>query len=282
VHPAWQVKQIAKIDGQFYVDRCIVFGSTASPAIFIAFNSLVTWIAKHKRGIPFIMTYLDDSSGCSWSDDFTLYAPYGCDLPSPQARLLTLWDELGIPHKSSKQVHGPSIPIIGIEVDPNNLTYALPPEAHLHLTTELRKWLRPKARHTVRRWQQLAGWLNWALNIFPLLRPALNNIYAKLRYKTNRNQTIWVNNAVRDDLRWALEKIVSLDSLLHLASLSWPDNSTTFTVYCDACLTGMGFWIPSLDEGFLCNTAEPFNHLIFFYEALCVLCALSEISVDAL
>lgn len=42
VHPVWQVKQATQIDGQFYIDRCIVFGSSASPAIFIAFNSLVT------------------------------------------------------------------------------------------------------------------------------------------------------------------------------------------------------------------------------------------------
>jgi hypothetical protein len=190
VHPAWQLKQVTQLEGLFYVDRCIVFGSTASPAIFIAFNSLVTWIAKYKRDIPFIATYLDDTSGCTWADDRTFYAPYSCELPSSQARLLTLWDDLGIPHKSAKQIHGQAIPVIGIVVNPNTLTYALPDEARDRLVAELREWIKPGGRHTLRHWRQLAGWFNWALNVFPLLRPALNNVYPKLRHKGSRNQTL--------------------------------------------------------------------------------------------
>ena len=276
VHPFWQLKQAAHVDGLFYVDRCIVFGSSASPAIFIAFNSLVTWIAKKKRGIPFITTYLDDSSGCAWSDDVTFYPPYSCNLPTPQARLLSLWDEIGVPHKPKKQISGKAIPIIGITVDPNSMTYALSDEALSHLIDELRTWTKPKGRHTVRRWQQLGGWMNWALNVYPLLRPALNNVYPKLKGKLNRNQTIWVNNAVRDDLQWALDKIVSSDGLLHLQTVSWVVNSADFTIFCDACPSGMGFWYPSFNEGFLCGIPDPCNDLNFFYEALCVLCALRD------
>jgi hypothetical protein len=132
-------------------------------------------------------TYVDDSSGCAWSDNQTFYPLYDCELPTPQAHLLSLWDELGIPHKPSKQVHGLSILVIGIEVNPNLLMYTLPHEAREHLIVELREWIKPKIRHTVRRWQQLGSWFNWALNIYPLLRPALNNVYAKLKHKSNRN-----------------------------------------------------------------------------------------------
>ena len=46
LHPFWQLKQGVCIGDDVHVDRCIVFGSSASPAIFIAFNSLVTWIAR--------------------------------------------------------------------------------------------------------------------------------------------------------------------------------------------------------------------------------------------
>ena len=69
LHPAWQIKQAVQVDGQYYIDCCIVFGSSASPVIFIAFNSLVTWIAKYKCGLSFITTYLNNCSECSWSDD---------------------------------------------------------------------------------------------------------------------------------------------------------------------------------------------------------------------
>jgi hypothetical protein len=58
LHPFWQLKQGVHIGNDVHVDRCIVFGSSASPAIFIALNSLVTWIAKHVRHVSFITTYL--------------------------------------------------------------------------------------------------------------------------------------------------------------------------------------------------------------------------------
>ena len=186
LHPYWQIKQAVRIGNDFHVDHCIAFGSSASPAIFIAFNSLVTWIAKNKRDIPFITTYVDDSSGCTWADDISYYAPYDKYLPSPQTRLLMLWDDLGIPLQERKQIHGTSIPVIGIQVDPNNMTYTLPDESHAKLLAELELWTNKKgSRHMVRRWQHMAGWMNWCFNVFPLLRPALCNVYDKLQNKTN-------------------------------------------------------------------------------------------------
>jgi len=51
--------------------------------------------------------------------------------------LLTLWDDLGIPHKEKKQIHGSSIPVIGIQVNPNALTYMLPDDSRQKLLDEL-------------------------------------------------------------------------------------------------------------------------------------------------
>jgi hypothetical protein len=277
LHPFWQLKQGIRVGSDIHVDRCLTFGSSASPAIFISFNSLVTWIAKHVRGVDFINTYLDDSSGCTWKDDITYYAPYGKDLPTPQARLLTLWDDLGIPHEERKQISGPSIPIIGIQVDPNNMTYTLPTESREKLVKELRAWATEKGKRSVKSWQQLAGWVNWCLNVYPYLRPALSNVYDKLRTQVNQNGAIWINNAVRDDLLWALKKVETMPGLLLLKSLSWPAEAATYTIYCDACPNGMGFWYPSLDIAFYSETPpDEVSGLIFYFEALCVLCALRD------
>ena len=284
LHPFWQIKQAVRIGSDFHIDRCIAFGSSASPAIFIAFNSLVTWIAKNKRDISFITTYVDDSSGCAWADDISYYAPYDKYLPSPQTRLLMLWDDLGIPHQERKQVHGTSIPVIGIQVDPNNMTYTLPDESHAKLLAELELWTDKKgSRHTVRRWQHLAGWLNWCFNVYPLLRPALCNVYDKLRNKTNPAASIWINNAVREDLRWALEKIRGSPGCYLLNSVDWTANDASYTIYCDACPAGLGFWYPDLNLAFYAPTPlddlqglADRNGLIFYFEALCVLCALRD------
>jgi len=45
LHPFWQIKQVNTVDGFRYIDMNNPFGNSSSSAIFIAFNSLVTWIA---------------------------------------------------------------------------------------------------------------------------------------------------------------------------------------------------------------------------------------------
>jgi hypothetical protein len=129
VSPQWQVKQIITIDGQRYLDHNLAFGSSASPGIFISFDSLVAWISKNVKDIDYILDYIDDSSGCNLLGDTQYYELYGKFLPMNQTRLLLLWDEIGVPHKPHKQVSGSPLTIIGIEVDANRMTLTLPQEA---------------------------------------------------------------------------------------------------------------------------------------------------------
>ena len=189
-----------------------------------------------------------------------------------------LWDDLGIPHKRHKQVHGPSIPIIGIQVNPNLLSYSLPPDSLAFLIAELEEWLRPSfLKASTVQWRRLAGWINWALNVFPLARPGLSNVYDKLRGVNTRSGSLWVNTAVRNDLTWTLALLQSSSGLLLLDNVHWDPSTADFTIYCDACPTGMGFWYPSLAIGFYADTPLNANSsLIFFFEALCVLSAIAD------
>jgi len=201
LHLLWQLKQVNTVDGWRYVDRNATFGSSSSAAIFISFNSLVAWIAKNKWGIRHLATYADDSSGFDRKDDLLLYEPYATRFPRHQTLLLRLWDELSIPHKPKKQVFGAVIPIIGIDVDPNAMTLTLSREKRDDLCDALYCWaIKPangsKAHYQLKHWQQMGGWLNWAFNIFPLLRPCLNNLYPKLSGNHNPSRKIWVNNAI--------------------------------------------------------------------------------------
>jgi hypothetical protein len=140
MHPLWQVKQVTRVDDEYYVDRCNVFGGCGAGGIFIAFISLVTWIAKVIKGICYLSSYVDNSSGCGQQDNHMIYEPYGKDFPREQVILLNLWDELGIPHNLRKQVNGSPLPVIGITVDANQLTLTLSAEARETLITELRWW----------------------------------------------------------------------------------------------------------------------------------------------
>ena len=285
--PYWQIKQIVTVDGLRHVDRNLSFGSCGSPGIFISFNSLVAWIAKYVKGLPYLSDYVDDSSGCNLLGDTAYYEPYGVHMPTHQTHLLQLWDELGIPHKPHKQVSGAPLVIIGIQVNPNEMTLTLPETAKLHLIDELTFWTSKPSKQSsgsfkLKHWQRMTGWLNWALNVYPHLRPALNNVYAKMGGKQNSEQRVYINNAIRSDLTWALNHIKSSDGVHLLKSLAWTPGVADFTIYCDACPEGMGFWYPSSKDGYYAPT--PVNvpsNVIFYFESLCVLSALTHVQNKA-
>ena len=83
---------------------------------------------------------MDNSSGFDYEDDLLLYEPYSSFFPKHQTLLLRLWDDLGIPHKAKKQIFGPVIPIIGIDVDPNLMTLSLSSERCSALCNALYSW----------------------------------------------------------------------------------------------------------------------------------------------
>ncbi|KAF6753313.1 hypothetical protein DFP72DRAFT_1171100 [Ephemerocybe angulata] len=284
MHPFWQVKQVEHVDGLNYVNRCNVFGGTASQILFIAFMALVNWIAVCVFAISAISEYSDDHFGVALEDDVEWYEPYQKTLPAPQAQLLRVWDRLGVPHKESKQISGNPLTIIGISVDTTTMTLSLPDDAKSDLLQELDLWCDEAGQlarkgATLKRWQQLAGWLNWAFNVFPLLRPCLANVYAKMRGKSVPSAKIRINNAVRCDLSWARDHLRSASGVHLLECAHWdPHEDADLTVFCDASLEGMGFWIRGLNLGFYAPTIDTQGEeFIFLHESLCVLSALRHI-----
>ena len=161
---------------------------------------------------------MDNSSGCNLLEDTTHYKPYGIDYPADQVQLLQLWDELSIPHKPHKQVSHSPLTIIGIQVDPNLMTPTLPDDARNSLINELQSWTaRPSKTFSwslkLKYWQCMARWFNWALNMYLLLCPALNNVYAKMGNKGNWEQCVYIDNAIQDDLLWAINEVFTLPHL---------------------------------------------------------------------
>ena len=129
-------------------------------------------------------------------------------------------------------------------------------------------------RKRVKEWQRVAGWINWALNVYPLLRPALNNVYVKLKGK-DQDAKVWENVAIHEDLDWERKKVAETDGMLLLKSLSWETSACTCLLETDACPEGYAYWYPSTKQGFSMHTPKgtPATRIIFF-EALAVLSAL--------
>ena len=275
MHELWQLKQVVRIQGKLVVDRVNVFGGSGSGPIFISVNALVAWIAKHERGVDDLI-YVDDSFGVDVEGEQEYYPPYGQSYPTQQTMLLKLWDQIGIPHKQKKQVYGTQLAILGIMVNTEDLTFTLPADSKDRLVRELEEWCQKGVRKKVKEWQQIAGWVNWVLNVYPLLRPALNNMYAKIKGREQETR-IWANVAIREDLSWAKDKVASSDGVRLLKSLMWDVSTATCEARTDACPRGFAFWYPGLDLGFIASTPPQTSPTqITFYETLAVLSVLED------
>lgn len=280
MHPLWQIKQVVKINGVYRIDRCCCFGCRGSPDLWCTFMSLVLWIAVNVKRIELLLAYMDDAFSHDQQHQLVWYAPYSAFFPSKQVRLLLLWDDLGIPHKQSKQVFGRSLTIIGFHVDADAMTISLPDDSRLALIDNIRSFVHdaPGRKRKLKEWQRLLGWCNWALNVQPLLRPALQSSWDKLRGKQYPNASIYLNKPVVDDLLWFAEMFAHSQGVYILKARAWSPQQCDLEILCDACLHGMGFWCPTRNVGFAAELppvpASSLEDSIFWFEALTVLAAL--------
>ena len=166
--------------------------------------------------------------------------------------------------------------VLGIQVDADSLTFTLPKESKDRLSEELLVWGSKGVRKKVKEWQQIAGWLNWTFNVFPLLRPSLNGVYDKIKGKV-QDARVWSNTSIREDLLWAKNKLDESSGVRLFKSMMWEVNEATCVAETDACPQGIAFWYPSLDLGFSTTTPRdtPSTQIIF-YEALAVLSILED------
>jgi hypothetical protein len=93
--------------------------------------------------------------------------------------------------------------------------------------------------------------------------------------KQNPNAPIFVNKAVVQDLMWFHAHVEKALGIHLLKSLEWDPIDADCVLYCDALLTGMGFYDDKTYVG--CQSSLPENAPqgnIFYFEVFCVCWAL--------
>ena len=158
----------------YNVNHCCNFGSWASGGIFRSFFSLVLWITIALCKILNLFGYCEDIFSFELESNVLWYEPYQKFMPLKQAHLLELWDEIGIPYDEAKQVSGPILTIIGFKVDINKMSFTMPPNTHLNLILAIHEFAVCNQHPKLANLQQIAGWINWSLNVFPLLCSCLS------------------------------------------------------------------------------------------------------------
>ncbi|TDL28544.1 hypothetical protein BD410DRAFT_712050 [Rickenella mellea] len=280
MHPLWQIKQIVKIDGRYHVDRCMVFGNRASPRIWCLIAALIAWIAINKRGIRILHHYMDDFWSFERFGALTRYAPYNELRPSTQTIFLSLLDELGVPHEREKQHYGDKLTIIGFSVDANAMTFSMDDDSRNALVEAIHVFVdEPTRQHQLRIWQRLLGWANWGLNVIPLAKPALHSSYAKIAGQ-NPNARPYINASVKYDLLWFADLLKNSDGIYLVSAEIWDEEDAQMQIFCDASLSGIGFWSPTTSEAFYMRfppDSTAFSD-IYWNESFAVCCAFQYIA----
>jgi hypothetical protein len=255
MHPMWQIKQVVTVDNKHFVDHCNCFGNRASYIIWLSFASLVAWIALYVKRIQNLKVYIDDNASYSHVGDVLYYDPYKRYYPTEQTKLLLLWDELNIPHEERKQIYGPVVPFIGFDVDPNAMTISISTDRIMELVQRIRDFARAGKRRSLKDFESIAGYINWSLAVFPLLKPCLSALYAKIVGKTQQMAPVHVNTAICNELLWFVKHAVDSSSIFLLKTVAWDstsDLSNATICYADALLRGMAYWFPELKLAFQC------------------------------
>lgn len=281
MHPLWQPLQATHLpDGQYCINHNNVFGGATSGHCWWMVSALVLWIAEHVYGIQDLCDYVDDIFGWDYADNILFYERYGKLMPAHQVWLLWLWDELGIPHEEAKQVSGFSLPIIGFQVNVDQMSITMPPDAQQNLKLAVLCFIsgcRPAC--TLCQCQRLAGYINWSLNVTPHLQLGLASLYAKMHAppgtRYNANKVLHINEDIMHKLHWLLNHFCHSNGLFFFQTIAWHPLEADITIYIDTSLSGIGMWSPDLCVGFYCDikTHTPTSKN-FYYEAYIVMCAL--------
>ena len=275
VHSLWQLFQIITIDGERHVNRNNNFGNCSAGGLWGAFMGIVLWITINVKHILDLLAYVDDMFSWEFTDNFLWYEPYTCHFPAKQALLLQLWDKLGIPHEQLKQVFGSRLTIVSLDVDMDAMTVTMPVQSWSDLVEAICAFVNVGQRHLLREFQRLAGWMNWALNAYPLLHPSMSLFYSKMAGKVNAHQLIWVSKALCRELIWFANHVEISDSIHIMTSVGWGKNDADFSIFCDTCPSGMGFWYPARCLGFVFPLdLTTFSPGIFYFEAPMVVSAI--------
>jgi hypothetical protein len=122
----------------------------------------------------------------------------------------------------------------------------------------------------------MAGWLNWALNIAPMLHPALMRLYDKMHGKVNPHCWLWLSKCVICDLLWFEQHFILSTGVSLISSLIWSAAEADLIIYLDVSVAGLGFYIPARHRGYFLDVPlAPATGTIFFTEVLALCATLS-------
>ena len=180
-------------DDQLFVDTVLPFGLRSAPMIFNAVADALEFIIR-ELGVGWLGHYLDDF--------VVVGPPKVVDCGRDLGVALETCKEVGLPVAGEK-TYGPAvvIPLLGIELDSQEMVLRLPQEKLLKLRTLVAKWRKRKCC-TKRELQSLAGHLSHACKVVRPGRRFLRGVFGLISQFGRQDHRIRLNGAFRADLEW--------------------------------------------------------------------------------
>src|SRR5882724_1505442 len=230
----------------------MTFSTHSALKIWCIFFGLIICAAIHISQIEDLMYYMDDAWSYDTNPILTYYVPYDCFYPAKQVTLLHLYNDLGLPHIKSKQLFSPTLEIIGLYIDPQVMTISISEESCDRLIAAIHAFIdtSKSRKRLLIEWQCILSWINWGLNMFPLLCPALQSLYMKIARKHVTWGMIYLNKAVIHHFTWLTDTIEASNGIHLLDVIKWAESDADLIIYCDTLLSGLGFIAQLLRLGF--------------------------------
>src|SRR5882762_3366166 len=219
---------------------------------------------------------MDDYFGWDFEDHMVLYR--GRLRPKRQVQLLLFWEAISCPFEDKKQEHGGELKVIGFWIDINRGSISLSPSSVADIINKINTFLSKSRNPALRDWQRLTGHLNWLLNVLPWGRPALTELYRKMRGKTHSYRRVFINAEVKSDLTWLASTIPRSIGVRFVDVGLWNDGEADMVMWTDASLRHALSFV-YVGNGFVYQLSEaPANCKvdIFFLELLAILSAVSH------
>ena len=261
MHPYWQVRQVLKIQGQYYIDRCNSFGCRASGYIFVVFYSLVMWVAENNRGIQHLYAYIDDNFSYDLKDNMAEYKPYGICLPKKQVDLLTLWDDLEIPHEIKKQEYGQKLDIIGHTVNIQTSRVLMPDKTKSKILEAMSRFSETGERSiSYGECQTLVGLIGWAATFLPhsqIVASSLREMMSGIKSNAPKTCLLELNEDIVKEFDWLAAHIRNWEGYPLYKMIS----SRALAVHCEATPIGIGFYCAYNNRGYYEQVPPDVQHV---------------------
>lgn len=221
-----------KFDNKYYIDKCLVMGSSISCKIFEMFSTFLHWLVEQKSGLKTLDHYLDDF----------IFA--GKERSNHCKELMNCFSdtcmELGIPIAEDKSV-GPVtvLTFLGLEINTDEMLIKIPQNKLDALKEMLEKFLFLK-RVTLKDLQSLVGSLNFFGKAIRCARAFNRRFYDLTKHAKKPHHFIKLNEETKEDIRMWLTFLKSFNGKSYFPESDWTSNDV-IELFTDAAGSiGMG------------------------------------------